>query len=99
MNWENAACKCSEVCEPLTPGCSCNSGAAAWMLTESAAARQWAARFPEMANASTDRQCQPAYNNISGNTYCKCGKFIDAAKKDTDAWGSVVENNEEVETC
>jgi hypothetical protein len=66
------------------------------MLTQAPAAATWAARFPEMRNVSGDRRCQPAHNSIVDNTYCKCGKFIDASASDTAAWGTTVARNTEV---
>ena len=54
---------------------------------------------PFLKNIRSDRLDQPAYNTIEGNTYCKCGMFIDASQKDIDGWGSKADNNVEVETC
>jgi hypothetical protein len=99
MNWEKSATDCTTVCEPLGAGCGCNTGAAEWMLTKAPAAAQWAARFPFLKTIRTDRLGQPAYNTITDNTYCKCGKFIDASKKDSGSWGTKVENNIELKTC
>ena len=99
MNWQKTACACDGTCEPLSAGCGCNAAAASWMLHNSSAAGTWAARFPEMATVSTDRQCEPAHNTISHNTYCKCGRFLDAKAADVAAWGSTATNNVEVTTC
>ena len=90
---------CTTVCEPLRSGCTCNWGAAKWMVTQSKAAAQWLARFPFMASIRTDRLGQPAYNAVVGNTYCECGRFIDATTTDTAAWGSTVGNNTQVDAC
>ena len=69
------------------------------MVTKSPAAAQWAARFPYLKNLSTDRLGQPAYNVISGNTYCKCKQFLDASVAHIAAWGSTAKNNTEIKTC
>jgi hypothetical protein len=90
---------CTTVCKPLSGGCTCNIGAAKWMVTKAPAAKQWAQRFPYLTNLSVDRLDQPAYNTITGNTYCKCGKFIDASPTDIASWGSTATNNTEVKTC
>ena len=98
LGWQKTTCDCTLICEPLSPGCSCNTGGALWMLSKAAAAATWSARFPDLKNISGDRLCQPAHNVISDNTYCKCGKFIDAEHTQTSSWGTTVENNVEV-TC
>ena len=90
---------CTLICEPLSSGCQCNTGAAEWMVTKASAAAQWDARFPYLKNIPTDRLGQPAYNAITDNTFCKCGQFLDASQKDIDAWGSTAGNNIEVKTC
>ena len=90
---------CTSVCKPLSGGCNCNRGAAEWMLTKSPAARLWGERFPYLKNLPDDRLDQPAYNTITSNTYCKCGKFIDASQTDIESWGSTATNNAEVKTC
>ena len=95
----NAVPNCTEVCEPLSDGCNCNIGAARWMVTESPAAAQWGARFPFLKTLGTDRLDQPAYNTIAGNTFCKCGEFIDATPAQVASWGSTVGNNTEITTC
>jgi hypothetical protein len=99
MGGQQGVTNCTAVCEPLSSGCSCNTGAAEWMVTQSVGAAKWEARFPFLKTIRTDRLGQPAYNTITGNTYCKCGKFIDASKTDSDSWGTRVNNNAEVETC
>jgi parallel beta-helix repeat protein len=95
----NAVPNCTVVCEPLSSGCTCNTGAAEWMITKASAAAEWKSRFPFFKTLRTDRLGQPAYNTIAGNTFCKCGKFIDATPEDCVAWGSSVGNNSEVKTC
>ena len=35
-------------------------------------------------------------NRVEDNTYCRCGKFLDASLKDVASWGSVIQNNTEV---
>jgi hypothetical protein len=90
---------CTSVCEPLSPGCQCNTGAAEWMVTKASAAAEWREKFPELGNISTDRLGQPAYNTIIGNRYCKCQQFIDATQTQSDAWGSAVGANTEAPTC
>ena len=95
----NAVPNCTEVCEPLSDGCNCNIGAARWMVTESPAAAQWGARFPFLKTLGTDRLGQPAYNTIAGNTFCKCGEFIDTTPAQVASWGSTVGNNTEITTC
>eukprot|EP00935_MAST-01C_sp_MAST-1C-sp1_P002107 g2107.t1 len=99
MGWQKGDTQCTDVCAPLSPGCTCDTGGAEWMATKSTAAAQWAARWPYLTKIRTDRLGQPAYNVISGNTYCKCGKFIDASKQSSDSWGTTVENNAEVGGC
>jgi hypothetical protein len=99
LNWEKSAAVCSAVCEPLTGGCNCNPGCGTWMATKAPAADTWARRFPWLMGTLTDRPGQPAYNNISNNTYCKCGQFIDATAADTQSWGTKVQQNVEVDTC
>ena len=90
---------CTSVCKPLSSGCTCNTGAAKWMVTEAPAAQIWAQRFPYLTNLSVDRLGQPAYNTIESNTYCKCGKFIDASQTNVEAWGSTATNNTEAKAC
>lgn len=99
MNWQKSCCACDGACEPLSAGCQCDTAGAAWMLHNSSAAAVWARRFPEMAAVGTDRQCQPAHNTISHNTYCKCGQFLDAKASDVAAWGSTATDNVEVTSC
>ena len=59
--------------------------------------RQSGRRFPYyMKEIRSDMLGAPRKNVISNNTYCKCGKFIDAALNVTKLWGMTVENNVEV---
>jgi len=99
MTGQTGNTNCTDVCEPLSLGCTCNTGAAEWMVNKSAAAAEWDFRFPFLKKIRMDRLGQPAYNTITENIYCKCGKFIDASQEDTDSWGTQVEGNIEVKTC
>ena len=92
--------QCDDVCLPLSDGCQCNTGAAEWMASRTPAAEVWASRFPQlrtMRNATL--LGQPAYCNISANTYCGCDRFIDATRNQTDKWNTTVENNMNVSDC
>lgn len=97
MHWQKDSCDCSEICKPLT--CACDPGGAEWMVTKSPAAAEWSQRFPEMTTIRHDHLCIPVHNEIMNNTYCKCGRFIDASSKDTTSWLTVVKNNVEVTSC
>jgi hypothetical protein len=99
MTGQAGSTNCSTMCEPLSSGCNCNTGAAQWMVTKAAAAAQWEVRFPYLKTIPTDRLGQPAHNTITNNKYCKCGQFIDATQEESDAWGSVVNNNTKVQAC
>ena len=99
MGWQKGSTHCDAVCAPLAAGCQCNTGAAEWIATKAPAAAEWARRWPYLLTIGKDRTGLPAYNDISGNTYCKCGKFIDASSKDSAAWGTSVKDNTEVTTC
>jgi len=58
----------------------------------------WAARYPELANITTDRECKPAYCRVEGNTYSG-GSFLRGMvmgqfPPDWEAeWRDVVRNN------
>ena len=69
------------------------------MLSNSSAAALWRERFPEMATVGNDRRCQPAYNVVENNTFCACGKFVDASAQDTASWGTSVQSNKEDNKC
>eukprot|EP00040_Diaphanoeca_grandis_P010137 m.51911 g.51911 ORF g.51911 m.51911 type:complete len:787 (-) comp21518_c0_seq1:23-2383(-) len=97
QNWENSAAKCSEVGIPFN--CTCNPGAALWMISEAPAHAEWLSRFPFLADALSDRPGLPYGNVIANNTYCNCGTFIDADESTTLRWDSTVVNNTEVKTC
>jgi hypothetical protein len=97
MNWENSATNCTTIGQPFSN--TCNTGAAIWMITQSPAAKTWASRFPYLSNIEKDRLCMPAYNNISNNKYCKCGKFLDVSEDDANSWGTYVSENINVTSC
>ena len=91
--------ECDDVCAPLSDGCGCNTGAAEWMVTKGAAASKWLARWPYLKGLRNDSLLgQPAFNDISDNTFCK-GSFINANENQTAKWHTTVKNNANVTTC
>ena len=78
---------CDDVSPPLAT--QCNTGAAEWMLTKAAAAKEWAARWPEMTRLRRERLGYPFGTQVVGNTYCATPELIggpdgmDAAKART----------------
>jgi hypothetical protein len=71
------------------------------MRTKATAAAEWSSTVYADADFEADGVDLgvPRGNVIEGNTYCKCGSFIDASPADSKAWGCTVENNVPVTTC
>ena len=98
MSWQKGSCDCDGAARPLGAS-QCDTGSALWMLSNASAAALWRERFPEMATVGMDRRCQPAYNAVENNTFCACGKFVDASAQDTASWGTSVQSNNEDNNC
>eukprot|EP00041_Stephanoeca_diplocostata_P028079 m.785671 g.785671 ORF g.785671 m.785671 type:complete len:779 (-) comp23302_c2_seq2:297-2633(-) len=57
------------------------------------------ARYPHLKNLLQDSPCTPKYNMLSGNTLCGGLSDIGVSSTQAAAWGSVVSNNQVVDTC
>jgi len=99
MNWQKSSANCTQVCPPFH--CTCNRGAAIWFRTQSPAASAWRSTVYPDGEFSADGidPGVPRDNVIEGNTYCKCGKFIDASSAQSAAWGTTVDKNTEITKC
>ena len=95
MNWDEGSCAC-------TNGTGCEP-AAAWELVRDPASAAFVAAYPEVKTAVLPAHggvdvCVPVGNRFEGNTYCKCGKYLDENATTVAGWHSTARNNTEV-TC
>ena len=101
LNWERAACSCSDLCNPGDGNCGCNTGGARWVLANADPRYGKGGPFgdgvAEAANGVS--QCNPFGNIIEGNTYCSCGKFLDMSGDDLARYGSKTGGNKEDNAC
>jgi hypothetical protein len=99
MTFDSAAVQCDKPVAPAPQDCS--TGAARWMATRSAAAGEYAARWPEMLNISQDDPGPPAHNLLAGNRYCGCGELIsdNVSPQDAASWKFVIRDNVDTGDC
>ena len=69
------------------------------MLTQSPAAAQWAARWPEMASIATTYPGLPYRSALRNNRYCGCGELLSVPFAKAREWMVEVESNVQTSGC
>ena len=95
ISGQNANCNCT--CGGESTGCApfnttCDPAGATYVLA-STNGSAWAARWPELATATTARPCVPFNNTIADNIFCDAASFISKNESQICSWNSTISNN------